>query len=277
MIEFKWNTENMSPNQYKMADYIKKNLRAVLLSTEQEIANALNISIASVSRFWRSVGFKNFKDFKAYARTQLEPSPAGKMENIINQVEEQELQYHSLKVSINHLQKTMEHFSKEAFQQAVHVITGSKKTYIYGQGPSTGLCELFYFRLARAGLELRRLVKGGSELLEDLLHLTKDDVVVIFGFGRILPEEKVIFDYSEEIGYKTIVITDQLVSDFSDRADICLFASRGEMWEFHSMVAPTFMIENLIIAIGMHNKDENLERLEKLSDLRKKYNHDLPR
>ncbi len=267
----------MSPNQFKMADYIQKNLRHVLLSTEQEISDALHISIASVSRFWRSVGYKNFKDFKIQMRKQMDVSPASKMENTMNLVEGQELQQHYLKVSNEHLQRTLEHFSKKSFDNTVDLLTNANKIYIYSPGPSRGLGELMSYRLSRFGLNLQILEKGGSELLEDLLHFTKEDVVVIFGFIRILPEGQVILDYQKKIGFKTVLITDQLVADFINQADISLFASRGEMWEFHSMIAPTFLIENLIIAIGMESKEENIQRLEQLSDLRKQFNKELPR
>ncbi|RDW17056.1 MurR/RpiR family transcriptional regulator [Oceanobacillus arenosus] len=276
-MDFKWDTETMTPNQFKMADYIQKNLKHVLLSTEQEISDALQISIASVSRFWRIVGYKNFKEFKTNMRKQLDISPAGKMENIMNHVEGQELEHHNLNVSIDHLQKTIEHFSQAAFNKTVELLTAGKKIYVHSPGPSQGLGELMSYRLLRFGLALHPLNKGGSEILEDLLHMTKDDVIVVFSFVRLLPEAQVILEHAKEVGFKTIIITDQLVSSFANGADAVLFASRGEMWEFHSMVAPTFLIENLIIAIGMKNKEENLQRLEMLSDMRNKYASELPR
>lgn len=82
--------------------------------------------------------------------------------------------------------------------------------------------------------------KSGHEIFESLVHLTDQDVVLIFGFGKLHPETKVILDYSKEVGAKSIVMTDCLISDFNTTADIILFSSRGELWEFHSMIAPTF-------------------------------------
>lgn len=277
MNTFNWDTDTMSPNQYKIADYVEKNLNIVLLSTEQEISDALQISIASVSRFWRFIGYKNFKDFKTMMRKKLDISPAKKMENILTDVENSDLEQHHLHISTNHLQKTIEHFSLEDFHKAIDLLVTGHHIYIHGPGPSVGLGELMKYRLSRFGLKISLLEKGGSELLEDLLHLTKGDVVVIFGFIRLLPEAQVILEQAKHIGFKVIIITDQLVANFTGDADITLFASRGEMWEFHSMVAPTFLIENLIIAIGMKNKHENLKRLEMLSQLRSEFSEKLPR
>ncbi|PZD97566.1 MurR/RpiR family transcriptional regulator [Paenibacillus sambharensis] len=276
MTAFNWDTGNLSPNQYKIADYIQKNTQLVLLSTEQEIADALGLSIASVSRFWRSVGYTNLKDFKAKAREQLEITPAAKMKSIMHKVQGDRRQHELLDMAVSNLEETMAHFDAGQFDQAVHALTGAERVFIYGQGPSQGLVELLYYRMTRLGLEMKRM-RNGSELFEDLIHVTERDLVVLFCFIRMLPESKVILEQAKQAGYRTLLITDRLVSDFTDLADYTLFASRGEMWEFHSMVAPTFLIENLIIAVGMHNQEASLRKLEELSRLRKQYAADLPR
>ncbi|MFT8322812.1 MAG: MurR/RpiR family transcriptional regulator [Bacillus sp. (in: firmicutes)] len=277
MRTFNWNTKSMSPIQYRIADYIQKNTQQVLLSTEQEIADAVKVSIASVSRFWRCVGYKNFKDFKGEIASQLEVSPAGKMKHVMRMMEKEALEYHTLNASINHLYKTVEQFQKSTLKQTVNLLASAKTIYVHCPGPSLGLGELMKYRMARYGMDLRIIHKGGSELLEDLLHFTKEDVVILFGFIRLLPEAQVILDDAQQVGYKTIIITDQLVSEFSAHADIVLFSSRGEIREFHSMIAPVLLIENLIIAIGLEHQEENVRRLEQLSKLRNRYSAELPR
>ncbi|WP_110930265.1 MurR/RpiR family transcriptional regulator [Paenibacillus bouchesdurhonensis] len=272
-----WNTDSLSPGQYKIADYIQKNMQTVLFLTEQEIADALGLSIASVSRFWRSVGFKNIKDFKNQLREHLEVTPAAKMKNIMDKSEAGFLPGQLLASSMEHLESTLQHYSQESFEEAVNAIVTARRVYLYGPGPSSGLVELMHYRLSRFGLSMHRLHRGGSELFEDLLHITDEDVVVLFGFVRLLPEAKVITRHAKESGYLTLLITDRLVSDFSGESHITLYASRGEIWEFHSMIAPTFMVENLIVAAGMKNQDLHLQKLEQLNQLRKKYDHELPR
>lgn len=279
-MKLDWNTETLSPAQYKIADYIQKNLQTVLFSTEQEIGDALGLSIASVSRFWRSVGFKNIKDFKAHVREQLDVTPvtpAGKMKSIMEKADISTLSEQLLEVGIRNLEETVQHYSSEALEASVSALLSARVIYLYGPGPSAGLAELMHYRLRRFGLSIKRLDRGGSELFEDLLHISSVDLVVIFGFVRLLPEAKVIVEHAKEQGYCTLLITDRLISDFSDQSDITLFASRGETWEFHSMIAPTFLIENLIIAVGKRNPEAHLHKLDELNKLRKKYASELPR
>ena len=63
-IEANWNIEDLTPHQKVIADYVQKNIKAMLYMTETEIAAQLQLSNATVSRFWKSIGFENFKDFK---------------------------------------------------------------------------------------------------------------------------------------------------------------------------------------------------------------------
>ncbi|MEK4762346.1 MurR/RpiR family transcriptional regulator [Viridibacillus sp. FSL E2-0187] len=272
-----WPLENLTPNQKILADYIQKNMTSILYSTETEIADQLNLSNATVSRFWKTIGYRNFKDFKNNLKEHIEISPANKLENIMQQVETSDLQTQMLKLSTHHLEETLLHFSSENFQKAIDALVMSKKIYIYSPGPSEGLGKLIDFRLSRFGLSIYYMPKSGHEIFESLVHLTDQDVVLIFGFVKLHPETKVILDYSKEVGAKSIVMTDCLISDFNTTADIILFSSRGELWEFHSMIAPTFLIENLIIGVGKELKENSISKLEELNSLRSKYKDLLPR
>ncbi|MNW13603.1 hypothetical protein D3C71_2116040 [compost metagenome] len=49
------------------------------------------------------------------------------------------------------------------------------------------------------------------------------------------------------------------------------------MGEFHSMVTPLLLIEQIILSIGLLNKEKVLSKLEYLGELRAKYADKLPR
>ncbi|TLQ06504.1 MurR/RpiR family transcriptional regulator [Marinilactibacillus psychrotolerans] len=277
-MNFNWSTADMTQSQQKIAEYVERHYQTVLLYTEQELADTLDLSIASISRFWRFVGYKNMKDFKKKTTQQMTPTPAKKIETILSQTETANGIAKNFHTVINHLEFTAEQFSEERLNEVSIMINQSHKVYIYAQGSSIGLQELLYFRLARYGLSIHKMVNNGSELLEDMVHIQSNDVVILFAFGRkALVEEEVIFSQAKAIGYKVIAVTDQLVSAITNQADITLFGSRGEPWEFHSMVAPTLIVEMLVIAVSSYDKKSKLEQLEKLQTLRKQYKDILPR
>ncbi|MCL1632338.1 MurR/RpiR family transcriptional regulator [Sporolactobacillus sp. CPB3-1] len=271
------NVSQLSPTHLKIAQWLQHNESAVMLLTEKEIARESGVSIASVSRFWSMIGFKNLKEYKQKLREDLEVTPAKKMMNTIGDLEHTPLQLHHLNKSIQLLQVTLNHFNKIHFEQAVSLIQKTAGLYIYAPGPSIGLAELLKHRLSRFGISVMILHRWGSELLEDLIHLHHECVVLIFAFSRILKEGEVLLDHAQSAGYRTIIITDQPVLRTPHAFDVLLYADRGERDEFHSMIAATYLIENLILAVGERQKKENLQRLEELSTLRKKYKDDLPR
>ncbi len=278
MVVFNWKIDELTPSEQKIAEYVERNIQTVLTLTEKEIGDQLHLSVASVSRFWRAVGYKNIKEFKQQTTKKLSPSPAGKIESLLQETEKEGSIIGSFQKVIHHLELTMEHFSEENLMRAADLTLAAKKVHIYAQGSSVGLQELLYFRLARYGLNLHKIQNSGSELLEDVLHIDSEDLVIIFFFGsQSLPEEEAIFREAADRQFKVLVITDQLVSPVSTQAEVTLYSSRGEPWEFHSMVAPTLILEMLIIAVGSNEKNDSLDKLKDLEELRRKYRKLLPR
>ena len=90
-------------------------------------------------------------------------------------------------------------------------------------------------------------------------------------------EASVLLDYAKKVKVKTIIVTDLLISEFYEEGDYIFYTNRGELWEFHSMIAPTFLVENFVLGIGQFLEQQSLQNLEKLSELRKIYKDQLPR
>lgn len=272
-----WNKKSFSTNQRKLAEFIQRNEQRVLYLTEQEIADELGISIASVSRFWKAVGFINAKQFKARLRFRLESSPAIKLQEAMNLVGDLSLPETLLKSCLHHLEETCKRLSTELLKEASAMIQESRHVYVYSPGPCISLAELFAFRLRRFGIGIQLMAASGHELLETLMHASEQDVILVFGFVHLLPEIEVIMDHAREARYRVILITDRFIYPRLEHADLVLYAGRGEVWEFHSMVAPMYVIENLILHIGMDMPEHSLDKLTHLQQMRVTYASKLPR
>ncbi|MGG0741414.1 MurR/RpiR family transcriptional regulator [Niallia taxi] len=270
-----FNLNELSSSQWRIGNWIVHNEAEVLISTEKDIAFATGVSIASVSRFWKAVGFDNLKAFKQFLKEKREITPAKKLLNTMTDLEYSSLQSHHLNRSIHHLQATLNLFQKEAFEKAVASICTSNKLYIYAPGPSLGLGELLSYRLRRYGIDVRIVRWFGSEILEELLHINEYCTVMLFSFGRLLKEAEVLLMHAHQKNGKTIVISDQPGLESPIKYDIFLYADRGEKNEFHSMIAPLFLMENLIVEVG--KAIPSLENMEQLDKLRKSFKDFLPR
>lgn len=276
-FNFEINAENLSVSHKAIADYVSKNITRIAYLSIEEIADELKISTATISRFWQNIGFANFKAFKEYVKKNLAVTPAAKIRNTLNEIDENDIPLEIINRQIEHYKDTLNNLSRQELKKATDAIIKAKNVYIYGHGPSEGLAVFLEFRLNRFGINVKRIKQTGSELFEALIHMQKEDVVLLFGFVRKLPESGVILDYSKTVGYTTILFTDRLISEMTCDAVISLYCCRGEKWEYHSMASPLKVIDCLVISIANNLKTDSTNLLEKLNYLRKQYSSELPR
>lgn len=269
--------EQLSPGHQKIADFIERHPEDMLFMTEQEIADRLGTSIATVSRFWRAVGYDNAKAFKIRLRTSEDTTPALKLNKTISRMDTDSLPVQSLEASVAHLQETLSHMKSGDLEQAAVLFSEARRVYVYAPGPSAGLAELLSFRLSRFGMTVVRLAGGGHELLETLMHMQKEDVVLLLCFTRLLPEAEVILDYAGNTGSEAVLVTDREDLLYGMGASISFYVSRGELGEFHSMVTPLLLMEQMVLAVGLKQKEQALAQLERLGELRSRYADRLPR
>ncbi len=267
--------DGLSQSHWKIGQWILHNESTVMISTEKDIAKAVGVSVASVSRFWRMVGFTNLKEFKKALKEKQEVTPAKKILKTVVDLEYRDVQAHHLNRSIHHLQETLNQFQRSSFQEAISIIQEASQLFIYAPGPSLSLGELLHYRLRRYGIDVRLIRWMGSEMLEEIVHLDKTSAILLFSFSRLLREGEVLLKHAHESNSRSIVITDQHVLDTPSPYHVHLYAERGEKDEFHSMIAPLFLIENLIVEIG--KGESSLHQMELLNKLRKNFKTELPR
>lgn len=268
--------EQLSKSEKKIANFFCKNIKSIPSMTLKDLAQNIEVSIATISRFCKSLGFVGFKDFKNYLKKSFEITPANKMKSILNEIDEDQITPGILNKSINYLENTSNKLSETAFNKAVQSIIAADNIHLFAPGPSQGVAELLSYRLQRFHLDIKKMETSGKWLIESLVNLTADDVVILFGFFNFSPESRVVLDYAEKIGFTTILITDLVVSEMIEESDIVLYTERGELWEFHSMVAPIAIVESLVVGVAMEDEDKYLDSLNYLQEIREKYSDYLP-
>lgn len=261
----------------RIADYISKNMDDVPFMVEENIAAACGVSISTVSRFWAEVGSKNLKEFKQRVKDEALLSPARKLQSAFDKVGGGSGAAANVLGVAEYLQQSADRLEQASFDAAVGLLAEAGTVHIYGPGSAECLTALMDFRLSRFGADVRRLDRGGHELFESMVPIKPQDVIVIFGFVSESPEMAVLLDFAQDRGCRTLLITDLAVSSMLTKATISLFTARGQLWEFHSMVAPIAVIEALIVAVGKEREQAALAGSEELHRLRRKYAKVLPK
>lgn len=275
-LEFEIPIHQMSKSQQKIADFILKSPERIPFYTEEDIAAKAGVSIATVSRFWKSIGYDNLKSFKKYLQETQHSTPARKMQHVLEQTEREVVAQMITSAAVN-LEETAKRISRQAFDRAVEALNDADQIFLHGPGATSCLTDLLRFRLNRIGINVQIMAQSGHELLESLVHAGPKDVVLFFGFVRKSPEATVILDQASESGYTTILVTDLLVSDMIDDSDIVLQVDRGDRDAFHSLVAPMTIVESLSVSLAGQRGEAAMEKLKQLHAMRKQYASLLPK
>ena len=127
------------------------------------------------------------------------------------------------------------------------------------------------FRLWRLGIQSILLPSGGSEVLEGLSQAKAGDLLVMFSFSKLSQEGKIILEYQKEAGYQTLAFISRAFVPEEERADIQLFAYRGEVKEYHSMTAPAALVDALVVAVSEQMGEASVEKLSHLYSMKKTY------
>ena len=183
---------------------------------ETELASSIGSSNATLSRFWRKVGYRNFKEFKHSYLEQQVITPKTKFERILAKVEDngKSLQQSIFDFVQYQLTDTLEHIDEAQSKVCIKRIATCRKLFVYAPTSSTGLGFLMKHRLMRFGIDVVILASYDQELFEQILHLQENDCVFVFGFVKLTREAAILLDHAKEMQCHSIVITDSIVHEF---------------------------------------------------------------
>ena len=108
-----------------------------------------------------------------------------------------------------------------------------------------------------------------SELFEKIMHIDERDIMIGFSFPRYSKQTVKALDFAKHNGAKVVAITDSASSPIAKYADSLLLA-KSDMASFvDSLVAPLSLVNALVVAVSIKNRDkvsQTFERLEQVWD-----------
>lgn len=271
-ITFPSMPDKLTANEAALLEFINQHSDRFLILSIAQLAETLSMSEATVSRFARHVGCRDFKHLKqvVLAQTQTRTGPADKLAATLAEGDGAPLP-HWLEQQRYCLEKTEALLDPAEFHRAVQAIVEARRVFVYAKNASRSMAELLRFRLRRIGVDVRLLAGAGNELLEGLAVAGPGDLVVVFSFSKRSTEGAILLDWQREAGYRTLLFTGQLSPLPDPQPDIRLFVYRGEANEYHSMAAPAAIVDALVLGVSAKLGDRAVDRLARLRALKQRY------
>lgn len=255
----------------KIMDFIENNTDDFLFMNIGQVAKTLGVSDATVSRFAKHIGCKDFKDLKIKVKNENKSGGAAKkMSEALLKSDGFNID-HWIELQKGYIDKTRELIETSELEKMVEFISEADRVFIHGKNASSSLAQLMMFRLRRMGINVSMIPSGGSEIVEGIASAKEGDVIITFCLSKISKESKMILSYGREAGYKTVVFSGKKYRNEEEKADANIFVYRGEEDEYHSMTTPVIIIDAVILAVYEKISKKAEETLNNIHILKKKY------
>lgn len=218
-----------SKSERLVAEYILNEPQKVVNFTTKELSEKCNTSEAAVIRFCKRIGIHSFKDFKIALAKEINlekhefiyDTPIKFNDNIgevVNKV---------ITKSIKALQTTSQLLSTQQLEEAIAILHGAKRIYLYGAGGSSIVAQDLTLKLLR----INRLAFHHPDIhvqMTNAANMDEQDVLFVVSTSGATKEVIQLIEIAKEKNTKTILLTQQKNSLARRKADIILDISIEE-------------------------------------------------
>ena len=264
----------LSKGQKLIAEYILKNYDKAAFMTAAKLGVSVGVSESTVVRFANELGFSGYpklqKALQELIKNKL--TTVQRLELSNDYISEGYALKGVLKADMENIRATLEKINYNTFEDVVNKIFEAKRIYIIGLRSSTALAEFLGFYLNIILQNVKTVGYGISDIFEQMINVGEGDLVVGIGFPRYASRTIDALEFAQDRGADVVAITDSLLSPLAARADYSLIAQSNMASFVDSLVAPLSVINALIIAVGMREKQNITDVFSKLEQIWKEYN-----
>ena len=263
----------MSKGQKRIADYITNNYDKAAFMTACKLGECANVSESTVVRFANALGFDGYpqlqKTLQELIRNKL--TTVQRIE-LASDMDEITVLKTVLKSDMNNIRMTIDKINEEQFQEAVESLDGARKVFILGLRSSAPLTQFIGYYLNFVLQNVQVCAPGVSDIFEQLMPATPQDVVIGVSFPRYSTRTLEGVQFAKKRGVKVIAITDSMSSRIAECADIVLTAQSDMASFVDSFVAPLSLVNALIVAIGLRRREDISKKFQELENIWREYN-----
>lgn len=266
--------KTFSKGQKRIANYICENYDKAVNLTAARLGGIVGVSESTVVRFATELGFKGYPQFQK-ALEEIVKNRLNSIQRMAltdDRLDESDMIESVLRGDYENIKQTLEELNKEEFNKAVDTISRAKRIYIVGGRSSEILARFFYYYLNYI-FDNVKMVSSNSlaESMEDVHRIGESDVIIGISFPRYSMDTVRVMEYSRKRGAVGVALTDSTASPMVEYARFNLFAQSNMASIADSLVAPLSVINALITALSLKNKEKVMTTMRTLENIWEEY------
>jgi len=265
------NYYKFSKGQKQIAQFIIDHYDKAAFMTAAKIGETVDVSESTVVRFASTIGYSGFpelqKALQVLIKNKLTTVQRISLDSdIVN--DKDKLHKRILKNEMNTLRGLYETIDTNKLDKATDLIMNADKVYILGLRTSSTLSNYLGFYLDVILDNVKVLNNSGvNSLYEEVIRIKETDVLIVISYPRYSKTTIEATKFIKGRNAKIVAITDTESSPVHNLADASLLAKSNIVSFIDSLVVPLSLINNLIINIGLQEKDDIVEYYNKLEQL----------
>jgi DNA-binding MurR/RpiR family transcriptional regulator len=260
---------SLSPKMARLAAFVSENYVQVAFMSTRELANAADVSHATVVRFPAVLGYADFDalrasiqdrvnfDLTGVERLQTLPSTNRSPSALLRRIIDADFE------SLHALAQT---FSEAQLDRFVDMILAANRVTIFGFRYVSPLTMYFGYSLSKIKPNVQAYTHADSSLYDRVRLMNADDVLIVITFARYPTDLVALTRYAHGLGVRILAITDSPLSPVLPLAEVALFAKASMLDFVGSLAAPAALINCVVSEAGVRLGEKALERLQALED-----------
>ena len=273
MRAIKMRLPRLSKGQKLIAAYILEHYDKAAFMTAGKLGTSIGVSESTVVRFANELGFSGYpklqKSLQELIRNKLTSVQRIELSN--DYMTQETALKGVLKADMENIKATLENINYQTFEDIVNSLFKARKIYIIGLRDSSALSEFLAFYLNLILDNVKVVAYGVSDIFEQMLNVNEEDIVIGIGFPRYTTRTIEALSFAKSKNANIVVITDSLLSPLAAKADYTLIAQSNMTSFVDSLVAPLSVINALIIAVGLREKEKISTKFSTLENIWEEY------
>ena len=261
----------LSPGERAVARYLADHPEVAATANAVQLGVRTGSSNATVVRTVKSLGYDGLKDLKQSLLGVMidRLNPAAVLSQQLGQLGDTNTASKQIvRASAQLLIQAAELLDESAFQASVDILDAASSVLCYGVEQAGSIAYYLSLQLTRSGKPSRTLTETGISIANGLITVGGADAVVIVAPLRYFREIDVVLSRAQDVGARTVLITEALGLSLEGRVDVVLQTPQSTLGLASEITVPLVLARAISLEIAARHRERALESHRLLNELR---------
>ncbi len=249
----------LGPKQKRVVEFLRANPLAGAGVTIEQISEQLEVSVSTVIRTAKELGYSGFgalkRDLRATYLATLDP--LDQAHDRSSGAVDPDLVSAQLRRDLANMQELVDGLDVEDVEGLARSIVSARRTMVASTGSYASVGHVLVHLCRFLGHDVRLEVRGGSYLAHETANLGPPDLLIVIGFWRDRASHLRIAQHARSKGARVVALTDSRSSALAQAASHVIDLPVESTAFYQSMVAALAFVYAVVNAVWQLDRERS--------------------